>query len=768
MSEVLSKALWKLYVFIIFVSLGLLALGTNILWNSTVQEVKTELIYSNKIVSQSLNSMLSKDEALFHIIGKRILELGLTKNNPQSIQLLDSLLKKNSELAGIGIANPQGEIIISSSNFDPKNLPNLLQREETKESFKQALNSDFLVMGRTYFSAEYNDWIVPIRYRILDHNQQVVAVLTNGIKVNGDNSPWQNTNAIDSLRVTVVDSDYYLQYISFGGSEDLKKLYKEPVSTEYLDFFSKTLLEQTGFTLKDYMTDNLGIAFIDYTNPIGERLIGTFSYEIKYGHFIFTTFEKFNLIYKLIGPVVSLTSLFIAFNVVLFVFFKHFSRLQRKSKTDLEHQSQHDQLTALPNLRYLNRHFARWKKNHGPLYSFIFIDLDNFKNSNDIHGHPVGDKILVEVAKRLEQSFKEGLCVRQGGDEFIVITPYTAPNNSIDLCNQFLLDLKHPIKIDELEFSIRASIGIAQSPVDGTEYATLLRKADIAMYEAKRKKCGVYVFNQQLDIKNARNAMIGKELNHALEKNEFSLVYQPQINMATKKVIGVEVLLRWHNDILDQVSPSEFIPIAESTGAILEIGNFVFEKAFEEFVDICQEIVAKDKSYTQKNKFRLSINVSILQLSNEHFLDHLFEIINKYDCKNAKLMLEITETLIIINPNKIGAILEKIRQAGIEISLDDFGTGYSSLSYLTKLPINELKIDQSFIHGITSDPTNLTLVKSIINLGNSLGIEVLAEGVETAEELKLLSEYECEYVQGYYFSKPLDKNNLLKYLKNHQ
>jgi EAL domain-containing protein (putative c-di-GMP-specific phosphodiesterase class I) len=285
------------------------------------------------------------------------------------------------------------------------------------------------------------------------------------------------------------------------------------------------------------------------------------------------------------------------------------------------------------------------------------------------------------------------------------------------------------------------------------------------MYEAKRKKCGVYVFTQQLDKRNARNAMIGKELNNALEKDEFSLVYQPQIDVKTKDIIGVEALLRWNNEILNQVSPAEFIPIAESTGAIIDIGWFVFEKAFEEFVDICKEIVEKDNKYSQKNRFRLSINVSILQLSNENFLDHLFDIINKYDCKNAKLMLEITETLIIANLDKIGAILEKIRQSGIEISLDDFGTGYSSLSYLSKLPINELKIDQSFIHGITTEKNNLTLVKSILTLGNSLGIKVLAEGVETEEEFNLLNKYKCKYIQGYYFSKPLDKTNLLKYLK---
>jgi diguanylate cyclase (GGDEF)-like protein len=764
-SEVLSKVLWRLYVFILLVSIFLLAIGSSFMWKSIVNEAKTEMTYSNKIVSRSLFSLLSKDEALFRISGERLLELGLFKDNPQAIKLLDDLLINNPELAGIGIANPEGEILLSSSNFNTKNLPNLLQKKETMESFKRALNSDSLVMGRTYFLKEFNDWIVPIRYRILNKNKEVVAVFTSGIKVKGNNSPWLSANIEDTLRVSVIASDYYFQFVSFIKDDELEKFYNRPINNEYLEFFSKTLFLQTGLTINDFMEANHGIVFLEYIAPTGENLIATFSYDLKFGHFIFTTLLKSTLQNKFMVPMIWLCSLLIGFNIILFYLFRYLSKLQRKSKADLEQQSQHDQLTGLPNLRHLSKIFKRWKKTHGKLYSVIYIDLDNFKSSNDIHGHPVGDEILIEVALRLQLFFKDGMCVRQGGDEFIVITPNTQKNNILDVCHDFLLDLKQPIKVEDLEFSIRASIGISQSSIDGEDIETLLRKADIAMYEAKRRKCGVYIFTQKLNKQNTRRAMIGKELNYALEKSEFTLVYQPQFDVSTKKIIGVEALLRWDNNILKQVSPSEFIPIAESTGAIIDIGKFVFEKAFEEFQEICHEFLEKDESYSLNNRFRLSVNVSILQLSNEHFLESLFELIEKYDCVKAKLMVEITETLIIANLDKIGAVLDRIRQSGIEVSLDDFGTGYSSLSHLTKLPINELKIDKSFVHGITTDKNNLTLIKSIINLGHSLGIDVLAEGVETEEQFDILNSYQCKYVQGFYFSKPLDKTNLLKFLK---
>ena len=406
------------------------------------------------MVSRSLFSMLSKDEALFRITGERLLELGLFSNNPESIKLLDNILENNQELAGIGIANTEGQILLSSSNFKTENLPNLLQKEETKESFIRAMNSDSLVMGRTYFLKEYNDWIVPIRYRILNKNNTVVAVFTNGIKVKGNHSPWQNTDVESSLRISVLDANYYFQFASFVNDDDLEVLYSQPISEEYLSMFSKTLFQQTGHTLKEYMSTHLGIAFLEYTNPIGDELIGTFSYDLKYGHFIFTTIKKSALSYKLMGPLLLLSSLLLLFNLVLFLLFRYFSQLQRKSKTDLETQSQQDQLTCLPNLRYLSRNFKQWKKAHGKLYSVIFIDLDNFKSSNDIHGHPVGDEILIEVAQRLQSFFKKGLCIRQGGDEFIVITANTENENAIDICNAFLLDLKQPIKVEELEFSI--------------------------------------------------------------------------------------------------------------------------------------------------------------------------------------------------------------------------------------------------------------------------------------------------------------------------
>jgi|GEM_PF-1358227 len=767
MSEILGKVLWRLYLYIILVSVGLLALGTKFLWDSIVSEVRTELIYANNIISKSLSSLLNKDAALIRLTTDQLLELGLSKDNPEAIKLLDDLLANNRELLGITIANPQGEVQLATSNIQKAQFPNFLAKAETENAFNKALNTDSLVMGRTYFSSVYNDWVVPLHLRIKDHNQEVVAVFSNAIKLYGDNSPFENNYLQGSVRVSVVKANHYFQFASFIDEKSLEALFSEPIQPIYLDMFNKALVEQTGYTSEELKTQDLGIQFMEYANHNGELLMGAFSYDMNYGHFIFTNHKKAALIQKLKAPLAWLSSLLLLFNLILFMLFKYLSKLQRESKVTLEYQSQHDQLTSLPNLYFLTRNFNQWKKTNGSVYSVVFIDLDNFKINNDIHGHPVGDKILIEVAKRLQSFFINGLCVRQGGDEFIVIIPEVDKEKVANLCQDFLLNLKLPIQVRELEFSIRASIGIARSPNDDLDNEGLFRKADIAMYEAKRRKCGVFVFTEQLEIRNARNATISKELNHALLKNEFSLVYQPQIEVNTNQVIGIEVLLRWHNETLKNVSPAEFIPIAEHTGAILDISDFVFAKAFEEFLEIYQQVIKNNSKYNHNNKFRLAINVSILHLSSKGFLDRLFKLFEQYQCEYAMLMLEVTETLIINNLDKIGGILKQVKQSGIEISLDDFGTGYSSMSYLTRLPINEIKIDQSFVQGLADDTNKSTLVKSIINLGENLDVKVLAEGVETDEQLDLLKEYNCKYVQGYYFSKPLDKISLLKYLKDY-
>ncbi len=766
MSKGVTKALWRLYLYILLVSALFFIAQSYFLWKSIIKVSKTELLYANKLVSASMHSQLSKNEALFKVANERLLELGIYKDNKQAIKFIDDLLANNPELVGASVVSPQGDVLFSSSNLNTENLPNLLEKEQTSKSFRKALKSDALVMGRTYFFKEFNDWLLPIKLRIRNKQNEAVAVFTTGLRISGKKSMWRHKKISDQLRISKINSDYYFLFGSFLDNQlATQELYEKPLSQDYLNYFSNTLKDQTGLTLDDFVQGDKLVVNIVYQGPTKEKLIAAFSYNSKYYFYTFTTKERAGLYIKLIAPMTWVLLLIIGFNAVLFFLFKHVSKLERESNKKLEYQAQHDPLTRLPNLIYLNKHIEQWKKQNGSAYSVIFMDLDDFKNSNDLYGHSIGDKILQEVAFRTQLFFKGCLCIRQGGDEFIIIAPESFTTDIEKTIHQFLQQLKKTIFVNHLEFSIRASIGVTSSPTDALEIDSLLRRADISMYEAKRIKSGVMVFSRKLDVDNSRTSMIGKELNRALERAEMSVVYQPQID-DKGKIIGAEALLRWNSELLGKVRPDEFIPIAESTGVILDIGRFVLETALAEFDTICCGSHSGGAVEGNDTKMKLSINLSVRQLVDSGFFDMLLAKINQFDFENATLMLEITETMTIDRLDEVRSTLEKIQLAGIEVSLDDFGTGYSSLSHLSKLPINEIKIDKSFISGLLTSQQDIAFVKSIINLGESLKVKVLAEGVETIDQLEILKEQGCKYFQGFYYSKPLSIKDLIVFIKN--
>ncbi|WP_425511165.1 putative bifunctional diguanylate cyclase/phosphodiesterase [sulfur-oxidizing endosymbiont of Gigantopelta aegis] len=455
-------------------------------------------------------------------------------------------------------------------------------------------------------------------------------------------------------------------------------------------------------------------------------------------------------------PITLLLGLLVLFNFVLYWIFRSNVHIQRKSKARLAFQATHDELTQLPNRRYLMDKFHEWKKQYHDQFSILFIDLNNFKAINDIHGHSVGDRVLIAIAERIKVSCQNSLKIRQGGDEFIILNHHVEAEEIVKLSMRCLSELKKPIIIDGLEFVVSASIGTATAPQNGIDVDELLRKADMAMYEAKRTQSGMYAFSERLDEMQQRKAIIEAELGHALERQEF---YQPQVDAINHSLVGIETLIRWQNPKLGHVSPEEFIAVAEATGQIIEIGLYVLKTALHEISDLYQAADVEDD-------IRLSVNVSVRQLLSENFLQQFFEINIAFINSSIKLVVEITENLFIDDVDKAIAILESLQKAGIEISLDDFGTGYSSLNVLNKLPINELKIDKSFIRDILLDEQDKQLVRSIIDLGKSLCIPVLAEGVEEKEQADILNKYGCDLFQGYYFSRPLKKADLRQYIFN--
>jgi len=433
---------------------------------------------------------------------------------------------------------------------------------------------------------------------------------------------------------------------------------------------------------------------------------------------------------------------------------------QHEASESIKMHAYYDALTQLPNrflaLDRLSQMLNEAERNDEKT-AVLFLDLDDFKKVNDSLGHDVGDKLLIESAIRLSKVVrKEDTVGRLGGDEFIILLRgLTADVNALSIAESLLETFRNPFKIDGRELILTLSIGIAMYPENGKDTSELLRNADTAMYKAKSLGRNTYsFFTKEMNINMLRRLEIEEQMRGALERGEFEVYYQPQIDAINKKIIGAEALLRWCNPALGNVTPTEFIPIAEHTGLIVPIGQFVLKQALS-FLRTWQT--------KQKISLRIAVNLSPRQFRDTELLNFIETSLKEANITADKLELEITEGVLMIGQTYIDDALIKLHKLGIKLSMDDFGTGYSSLSYLRQYSFDILKIDRSFITGITSNQSDCDLVKATIAMAHSLGLKVVAEGVETKEQSELLNELECDYLQGYYFSKPIPTSQFLSF-----
>ncbi len=420
--------------------------------------------------------------------------------------------------------------------------------------------------------------------------------------------------------------------------------------------------------------------------------------------------------------------------------------------SNLERQALHDALTDLPNRRLFNRRLdqalSNARKNQN-LVAVMFMDLDRFKKINDSLGHGIGDRLLQSFAQRLRSCLRESDTVaRWGGDEFTVLLPQISSAEEATQIGKRILDaLKQPFKLENQELYIKNSIGIAIYPTDGEDASTLLKNADAALQVAKEGGKNKYEFyspkiNSQADLL----LRLENLLHQALEREEFLLYYQPQVNVNTGEIGGMEALLRWQHPELGLVSPGQFIPVAEESGLIVPIGEWVLRTA-----------CAQNKAWQEAGlpPLKVAVNLSCQQFQQQDLVPMVAQILKETGLKPGFLELEITETTIMENIDLARKTIKDLQGMGVYLSMDDFGTGYSSLGYLKNFPFDSLKIDQSFVRGLRNDPREIAILSSIISLGHGLGLRVVAEGVETQQQLELLRSLKCEEMQGYLFSRPL-------------
>ncbi len=442
---------------------------------------------------------------------------------------------------------------------------------------------------------------------------------------------------------------------------------------------------------------------------------------------------------------------------------------RKKSEEKIKFLAYYDQLTLLPNRTLffdrVQTTFASAKR-HNRMFAIMFIDIDNFKRINDSLGHNIGDMLIKEVADRLLQCIrKEDIVIRDrfvsmldtvarlGGDEFtILLSEIKEPENASKVAERIRKVLLPPVVLEDKKINVTVSVGIAIYPDDGSDVKTLIKNADIAMYNAKDLgKNSFQYYNRSMNTTASQRLNLESDLNKAIENAELRVYYQPVIDLKSRKIYAAEALVRWQHPQKGLILPMKFIPIAEEIGLITRLGEYVLNSVGEHY--------NKWRSAGIK-EINLAVNISPKQLRRNDFPDTINRFINKHNIPPDNLIFEITESSIINNIEETNKIIHNIRELGIKIALDDFGAGYSSFTILRKTSLDILKIDRSFIMNVPGNPEDSIIVSSLISIGHSMNLQVIAEGIEKEEQLRFLEENGCDFVQGYYFSEPVPENEL--------
>ena len=424
----------------------------------------------------------------------------------------------------------------------------------------------------------------------------------------------------------------------------------------------------------------------------------------------------------------------------------------------LEHLALHDALTGLPNRSLLQDRLEHGisiaKRENKPL-AVMMLDLDRFKEVNDTLGHHAGDQLLQEVGRRLRDLLRNSDTVgRLGGDEFLIILPGVGIENSILVAEKVKSALEAPFVLEHTSFSIAASIGIAVYPAHGDDSTTLLKRADVAMYVAKQDRRGHFVYEPSQDTHTPNGLALMGELRNAIENNELELYYQPQLNLLDGHIVGVEALARWRHAEKGFIPPDEFIPLMEQTGLIKPFALWVLDTALQQWAQWADAGM----------RLTMAVNLSMRNLQDPQLPSQLSALLKKWHTRRESLVVEITESAVMSDAASVMDILRKLNSMGLQLSIDDFGSGYSSLNYLKRLPVNEVKIDRSFITDMATDKDDAVIVRSTIELAHNLGLHVVAEGVENAETLATLKALGCDFAQGYHICRPLPAEEITRFL----
>ena len=748
------KNIWTLFLILSVSILALFLLATWLKWQSVNEEYRQQQHNLVQLVSTASNSLLMNQELMLDVLGQELVRDHTYPQQSQTRAILNDLINLNPDIIGFGLATPDGYFVYTSSNLDIADLPNLMEQDVTRESFLHALESDYMVLGRTYFMKPFNSWIIPIRKAIRDSDGDVIAVMTAGLRIQGASRFFSDQLHLgDFNMVTLIrEFDHRIQYRS-SIYNDFERMFSVSVEPVYQAAMEQISLNYNIPVDEIRQHDQLFDFVIRNRGKVTQAVAW---YDSHFELWIVSEIDQEYIVAEFLKAISAYFALFILGLLLFYRLFASIARAEEKRQADLVYQATHDTLTGLPNRGYLQQLSASWADEETRPFSILYINMDNFKHVNDSFGHAFGDLVLQELTSRLIASVPEDITlIRQGGDEFIALGPVVDESVLLSVSRQIIATLSEPYDVNGIRFTLGASIGIALYPQHGDSPDLLLRSADIAMYEAKKHKNSARVFASHMQDSYLNKVLVEQKLRHGLEQKELFMVYQPQVDCAGQ-LYGVEALVRWNNAELGFVPPDQFIPVAEASGLMPALGNFILHTTLNELA-----VLQKKLSLN----FDISINISVSQFLQPDFIARLTREIQDSAVPSQSVTLEITESLFIEDLDQIIPLLKQIHDMGLQISMDDFGTGYSSLSMLRQLPIDELKIDKSFVDGISDNQADQKMIQNIIAIGKNYDLVVLAEGVEDQKQMEMLQRFGCDRFQGYHFSRPLSAGDLERFVR---
>lgn len=750
----ISRNIWLGFYLVSFMWLVSLGGSSFTTYERVYEELVTEQVNITSMSRNSLKATFKQYETILNIVASQVLKNDQVADKKELKSIMQAATKVDSSISALGLFDLDGLTVVSHPLYPVDKSESLFTISTTQETFQATKSIEGMLIGRTYYSEVLDSLIIPFRLAIRDSKGKVQFILSIAVSLDkGFDFFVKNLNKREYHNTYLYrENDHYFQLAPINRIKD-NNIYQYQIAQSDIDISTQRLEKGLGIPITELKHKE--IVFTDEDpHPARQSLI-TSVFIKDYALWLITEI-KLSKVYKAFLEKVTLLVLVHILSIALiFILFRNIATSEKKKTTELEFQANHDHLTHLLNRYYLDKYLATVDTDTG--FAHIYINIDHFKTINDIHGHITGDKLLKKVAYIVNSIANKGdLVIRSGGDEFTVLSFDQTEQQTTTLCNRLLSSLNEKLIINDIEIIISASIGVSLFPKDSNDPEAIKRNADLAMFSAKKEKNRVVFFNEYLLEDYLHICSVEQELKKAIVNKELYMVYQPQFT-EDGDIVGVEALIRWKNEKLGQTPPDRFIPIAESMGNMGEIGSFIISQTLSDMVTLQEKTGLK---------YSVSVNVSVKQFKEDDFFEKLIASVNYYKFPAELLILEVTESVLIDDVETMKNLMLKIKLHNIRISLDDFGTGYSSLSLLNKLPIDELKIDKSFIDDILKDDETRSMIKSIISIAKNKKLKTVAEGIETKEMLEALKILECDIYQGYYFSKPIQKSQLEKLIIN--